>query len=132
MKKDENRMLKNVIELGIKPIPNKDFTSSTIDKIRALETEKTTLNYSINSLILSPIFIFILLFELFSVLKFLAVIIPPNLNTRILQIADEISNIILTPTILTITLSFLILYYFDVYLKKKISGKYSKPNKELS
>lgn len=132
MKKDENRMLKNVIELGIKPIPNKDFTSSTIDKIRALETEKTTLNYSINSLILTPIFIFILLFELFSVLKFLAVIIPPNLNTRILQIADEISNIILTPTILTITLSFLILYYFDVYLKKKISGKYSKPNKELS
>jgi len=132
MKKDENRMLKNVIELGIKPIPNKDFTSSTIDKIRALETEKTTLNYSINSLILTPIFIFILLFELFSVLKVLAVIIPRNLDTRILQITDQISNIILTPTILTITLSFLILYYFDVYLKKKISGKYSKPNKELS
>ncbi len=128
MKKDENRMLKNVIELGIKPIPNKDFTSSTIDKIRALETEKTTINYSINSLILSPVFIFILLFELFSVLKFLTVIIPSNPDTLILQIKNEISNIILNPAILTITLSFLILYSFDIYLKKKVSAKITKPN----
>ena len=96
MNKDENRILKDVIELGIKPIPNKDFTSSTIDKIRALETEKSTVNYPINSLILSPVFIFILLFELFSVLKFLTVIIPRNLDIRILKI--KYSPMMIYPT----------------------------------
>lgn len=132
MKKEENKTLKNIIEFGIKPIPNKDFTSSTIDKIRVLEKDNLTENHSINFLILSPVFIFILLFELFSVLKFLTVIIPSNLNTRILQVTDEISNIILTPTILTITLSFLILYYFDIYLRKKVSTNFTKLNKEQS
>jgi hypothetical protein len=121
MKSDENKLLRDLIKLEIKSTPNKDFAFETIEKIKNMQINKSNDIYPADSLILIPVFVYMLLFCVLYILKSLSLFIPLIIGNQFLLINSKIHGIVISPVTIAITLSFLILSYLDLYLKKQVT-----------
>lgn len=114
MKTNEDKLLKDLIELEIRQLPNADFTLETINKIGVSKSGKTK-SLSFDPLFLSPLFIYTLLFGIFFLIKLFSVATGWHLENLVLFV----QTIILSPITISVITSFLLLCYLDFYLRKE-------------
>lgn len=122
MKRDENQLMKDLIGLEIKAIPNPDFTLETIRKIQLEEAKRLSSKPVFISPILFPAIIFAVSFILLSLLEFFILSLAPE-NPTLILLSTTISTILLNPTTISLVLSFVLLYYWDRYLTKRSPSK---------
>ena len=132
MKENDSKLIKDLIKLEIKPVPNDNFTADTIKKIRILNSEKLALSHSKETFIFLPVKGYASIFILFIISKIAAAIMPLIFYKYLTLFNDFIYAIILSPVTISIVLSFLILYYLDLYLIRKIDWRFTKPNNAYS
>lgn len=129
MKKNDNKLIKEVISTDLKKISNPDFTFITLQKIKESKKENR-LRYAkrIDLTFIYPVFGFSFLLILFSIIKVFSSWFEIKQIYDILSVTQKISDLLFQPITISITIVFVLLYLFDSYLKKH-SERFTKVNR---
>jgi len=124
MKSTEHQKLKELLAMEVTPLPNPDFTSNTLQKIKNVESVATTPKKARFELpMLYPIMAYAFLLLLYSVVQFFTAITSGGGKQWGLVFSDSLFYILGHPIIISVVISFCILNYLDVYLKKTMGKK---------
>lgn len=118
MKTKDKEFIREIVSSDFKHISNPDFTVDTLEKIAAFEDNKISYSKSGDIIFLIPQ---ILYASLFILLSFVTVILSwSHLGQvdNLIHSIEMISGFLLNPVTISILLSFSLLYFIDLYLKK--------------
>jgi len=114
----EDKIIQDLIGLEKKSIPNKDFTLETVKKIqeaKALENKRPSMQYST---LLAPVLVYTILFVLFWLIKMGVIVFQVDID-QVSVILDKGMDYFFNPIVVAISISFILLFYFDGYMEKR-------------
>jgi hypothetical protein len=126
MKIKDKEFIRGIISSDFKKISNPDFMSETLEKIKVSEDNKITCSNSGDKIFLIPAKVYISLVILLSLITVIISWTQWGQISNVSHTIEILSGILLNPVIVSIMVSFSLLYLIDLYLMKG-KTKFTKP-----
>jgi hypothetical protein len=118
MKTKDKEFIREIVSSDFKQISNPNFLNETLEKIAALEENKLSCSNSVDITFLIPQVIYVSLFILFSLVTAIISWTQWGQINNVSNSIEMISGFLLNPLAISILLSFSLLYFIDLYIKK--------------
>lgn len=121
MNRNKDHLIKEALRLELKQIPNQNFTTDTVRKIRYVNAlQENELKTNIWIPYFTPSLLYVVIILMWTIVKLTVFLTGKSEDSIIIRMYDYVSSLLFHPVIISVVVSLAILYMFDRFLLKRI------------